>query len=1436
AAGWTWLSLASPWSLAMQFALICVSVLGLLSVANLFPFARTDGYYVLTEILDAPNLRRRAWRWLKRLLRGFPATDHRDRGSPWAFWLYGVPSAAFSVWVASRLLLALTRWMAPIMAGIVACAPALAAAGPVRGRVVDQAGHPLAGAIVAAIDPSVDRSVASAASDADGEFVLDVPAQLPPVEVHASAPGTVTAIAAQAVPASMEADIGVIQLMPGRIVEGRVVDDRQRPVQGAEVFVFTTEAAEPLAPGRATTDAEGRFIVTNAPPRARSMAVRAPGFAEAVSIGTRANWILERGGTIEGRVVGEVGVPVGGATVEAGLSRTTTDDQGRFRLEAVAPGDVVVIARTGTGRAGALRLVARNGATLKVDVVLRASAALSGIVTDQTTGRVVVGARLRVYQGSSFTLTGTTAGTIASTDRTGRFTLLGLLPGLYTVEAARLGYNRAVRPELRLTGGSNSTLAVSLPPEARIAGRVVDESGQPIPGAMVTVKHPSALEQLARLMRAGRTHVETAITDTTGRFVIRGLAPGRGLRLEAAAPAFAAARFGGIDLDTGVTRADVVFTLRRGSPVTGLVVDQADRPVVGAAIRYLRLEENTGMPLQVPIQERPPVVAYSDAAGRFVIAGLEAGRYDFGVSAAGYSSVYLRGRQILPAGLGGLPKIVLPPSVSVSGHVLTPTGDPVIGARVTDVDLTTGVRSTTTDASGFFIVQDLSEGQPVSLQFDAPGMSPVNRTLRAPADDLVVQMVPDASLRGRVVHGDTGAPISEFSVERLARVRGQTTLRFGGTAAVQFRSDDGRFEMERLPAGAATIRVRAAGFRPTEISSIVLPSSEEIVVSMKPGVVVEGRLVDATTRRPVSNATVSWREGESADPGEEMMLALGLGDRTTISDGEGHFFLSDLPPSRITLSVHHPEHPSVRRPVDALRERRLEIALGSGTEVNGLVVAEGSGLVAGATVTLTAAGEQASREAPQSTVSDSSGRFQFPHVRPASYALEARAPSGVSPRQTIVVTEADRSVEVTLTMTSGASIEGSVSGLPPERLNHIQVMAHSIGYYDSTFTDSSGHFVLPHVPPGIVSLEATTSFREGASVNATVEIASASSGNVVQVELIFSGQSSVSGAVLRGSRPIAGVLVSFSPQDPAIHTRGRATTDTQGHYEVTGLEDGRYVVLVIGDGVRYQRPIVIAATSALDIDLPLAGLEGRVTSSDGEPIESAVVLAVSGRERTPADVRRVMTDSVGRYQFGDLDAGHYQIRATKVGFEERIGSVSVSDTIAQLDLTLANKPGLRLRFTDAATGAPLSQATVTVAAGDGGIAFQTTLSLDSNGNGQIPALSPGKYVVTSHVTGYAPRSLAVSLPSAGLSIALDHGGSVELQCCGGQPFRRVRLVDAQGLAQLVPSSGLGGWTDIGAPAALWPHVAEGRYLLEVSGGNRVEVTVKAGATTRVELK
>jgi Zn-dependent protease len=1432
-----WLCLAPPSHAVLHFALVCAAVAGLLSIANLFPFARTDGYYVLTEVLDLPNLRRLARNRVKSWLTGVPLAPGRARVSTWAFWLYGVPSTTFGVWMVARLVRALARPWLPMVIGFLIATSVPVTAGPVRGQVVDQQGRPLSGAVVSAVDRTTGRETAPAISDIQGEFVLHIPGDWPPTDVQATAAGTATVIAARAVPATEAADLGVVRLTPGRVVEGVVRDEQGLPVAGAEVLVHPSETGELLAAGRAISDSAGRFVVSNAPARVRSMAVRAAGFADQVSAGLRGSWALDRGGSIEGSVVAEDGTPVPGAIVQVGDRQTTTDERGQFRHLTLTPGDTVLLARTPTGSiVGSARVVVVSGLVRSITIRARRSAAIAGRVTDQLTGRAVAGALIHIYQGTSFTLSPTTVSFASSSDGNGRFTLNGMLPGLYTVEAARLGYTRSARPEVRLAAGSDAAIAISLVPEARIAGRVVDDRGQPIAGATIVAMHPNPLEQVARVLRAGRAQTNTAVSDATGRFVLRGLAAGRGLRLEATAPEYGSARFGGVDVEAGAVRSDIVFTLHRGLPLAGLVVDTGGRPIVGAAVRYARLEETTGMPLQLPMQERPPVAAHTDANGQFVISGLEAGRYDFGISASGYSTVYLRGRQVWPSSASALPRVVLPESVAISGHLLSSTGEPVVGARVSDVDLTRGIRSTTTDAAGAFVVDDLSEGQLVSLQFELAGYSTMSRAVRAPVENLTVQMIPDASLRGRAVHADTGSPITEFSVERLSRVPGQTTLRFGSSTAVQFRSDDGRFEMEGLPAGPATIRVRAAGFRPAEMTSLVLPMNDDLVVAMKPGVTVAGRILGQASRRPVPNAVISWREGQTPDPAEEMMLSLGLGERTTMSDAGGEFLLTDLPPSLVTLSVSHQEHPSVRRAVDAARERRVEIMLGGGAEVTGIVMAETSGPVEDATVTLTGAGEQTSREAPQSAVTDGSGRFRFPHVRPASYMIEARAASGVAPRQPLNVTEADRSVDVTLTMSSGTTIRGTVSGLRPELLNHIQVMAHSTGYFDSTFTDASGNFTLPHVPPGVVSVEATTSFRDGASVSARVEIPPASAGGTLDVELVFSGQSSANGVVSRGGRPVAGVIVSYSPQDASIPTRGRATTDTQGHYEVTGLSDGRYVVLVTGEGVRYQRQAVVASTSTVDIDLPMAGLQGVVTSGDGDPVEGVTVVAVSGRERGSTDVRQAVSDSSGRYQLLDLDSGHYRVRATKIGFEERLASASVNDSVVQLDLAMISKAGLRLRFTDAVSGAPMSQANLIVLGTDGGLAFHTTLALDPNGQGQIPSLSPGKYVLTAHVTGYAPRTLAVSLPAAQLQIALDHGGSVELRCCGGQSFRRVRLVDSQGLAQLVPSSTIGGWTDVGAPAARWSNVAAGRYVLEVAGGDAIELTVTAGATTVVELR
>ena len=70
------------------------------------------------------------------------------------------------------------------------------------------------------------------------------------------------------------------------------------------------------------------------------------------------------------------------------------------------------------------------------------------------------------------------------------------------------------------------------------------------------------------------------------------------------------------------------------------------------------------------------------------------------------------------------------------------------------------------------------------------------------------------------------------------------------------------------------------------------------------------------------------------------------------------------------------------------------------------------------------------------------------------------------------------------------------------------------------------------------------------------------------------------------------------------------------------------------------------------------GLSGKVTSSDGEPLEGVVVSARAGGQSFTTSV---YTDQQGYYYFPTLDSGHYRIWAQAVGFQAGRAQVRLSD-------------------------------------------------------------------------------------------------------------------------------------------------------------------------------
>jgi hypothetical protein len=135
---------------------------------------------------------------------------------------------------------------------------------------------------------------------------------------------------------------------------------------------------------------------------------------------------------------------------------------------------------------------------------------------------------------------------------------------------------------------------------------------------------------------------------------------------------------------------------------------------------------------------------------------------------------------------------------------------------------------------------------------------------------------------------------------------------------------------------------------------------------------------------------------------------------------------------------------------------------------------------------------------------------------------------------------------------------------------------------------------------------------------------------------------------------------------PTLRDTRTASTDTEGHYELTELPEGRYTVrftrsgfLSLSYGQKYPgelgNTVDVKAgqtVSGIDIILPKAGvIAGRVLDEVGDPISGVIVFAMQqryfeGRRRIVPVAGNTRTDDAGAYRLIGLPPGEYYILAT----------------------------------------------------------------------------------------------------------------------------------------------------------------------------------------------
>jgi protocatechuate 3,4-dioxygenase beta subunit len=1241
-------------------------------------------------------------------------------------------------------------------------------------------------------------------------------------------------------------------------IEGTVRDTNGNLIQGAAVGcnLSSRDAQKKIQLYRVTasTDRRGVYAFVNLPAMKGYLNVEAEGFNRPckrmeIKEGERitgVDFVLQAERTISGCVRDKDGNPIEGVHIAANFESPGEQQGGPARS---GEDGTYIIRRLGDGiytvRASSdlyaperkSGVVAGSG---NVDFTMRGAGGLCGTVRDAATSRPIEEAHITVRitrgspaatQDSNFASNpdlNSMSHQLATSDSEGFYECASLATGLYTLEANAEGYAKAVRRGVPVKEGEETEgVDFSLAPKPRVRGTVTIEGGGPAAGAEVNLTEAGFMSDLSFMFFMGGQ--ADAVADGQGRYEIVKGEPGKKYVVRAFLAGYIPAASEPFQLLPGKDVDGVDLLLKKGFQVSGMVTDESGNPVSGGRVKASKrgglFGSNVSMSLDGAFPKaKGPGTAFTDAAGSFILDGLEKASYDVAASAEGYSSARVEDLKVSEETRGKPIVLVLKSGLTISGKVTDASGSPLAAVSVSAHgrgDAGYCSRRATTGEDGRYEVTSLAPGTyTVSARLKGYEKEKVER-VTPPAKEVNIVLSGGGRIAGRVTEKGTGKPVTSFRYD-TDKGPHYGSIVFGH--GMEVSPPDGTFETKELDPGDYAVKVAAEGYAPGMVEGVTVESGKTAKVEIELGTEasISGQVISEKEKKPVAGARVAL-----LDPESEGLFGISFGDQDLLrepilSDEGGAFRIGDLPAGSFRLKVSHPDFADELKAVELKKEgdeAKVEITLKKGRVISGTVLdTSGSKPVAGARVSLSPQGEMGSGIlstilAPlvarygRAAVSDSGGRWEFSNVAPDEYRLSATHDSYAPSETKDVSVKPDADMrDVVLFLVGGARVKGTVRDNEGKPIPSLEVHVVGQGVFKEARTDSSGAYALEHLAAGscTISIEQEEREKKFAGMSKQLELAP---GDDVLLDFTLQKGFSVSGRVVRDGKPAGGVLVVCSREESGEGVSATGKSGSDGSYRVDGLVPGSYEVTLFTDGEgkgavsKMPRPLVLTGDlTGYDLTIPGGAVGGTVVDENGNPLKGARVnLKKRGegeRQRTAAKLEEVLgelfhatSDANGAFELGGLAAGSYLVTAAAKGFGQAVETVTLDSDTSRAETRLVLKPGVDLvmKLACAEKGKALKRATVRVTDARGQRVKTETVSVE-DGLVTVAGLAVGTYRVEAVAEGCAPGTLdAVSIGQGvqtPAELALKKGGvlAVSVTDDKGAPFMGavLELSDAAG--------------------------------------------------------
>lgn len=686
-----------------------------------------------------------------------------------------------------------------------------------------------------------------------------------------------------------------------------------------------------------------------------------------------------------------------------------------------------------------------------------------------------------------------------------------------------------------------------------------------------------------------------------------------------------------------------------GVRLTGFVMDGAGLPVAaaevsaelekGAADRALAPAPPPGSDAGVSIAVDAPAPGTGSGSaappirvslptgldGRFVVEGLEPGRYRVRVTGAG----------LLPAEVRFVPvpsdatRIVVSRQVGITGSVTDAAGKPVAGVTVgVRGDAIGGELGGTTDAAGAFSFPELPEGR---YQVYAWQGALAARAVRAsrlgagPFAPVELRLEPAAIVVGRVIDRDEGTgvpaaielrPSGDDQAPRYARSAG-----------------DGTFRIEGVPNGTWI----ADAFSPGYLSpgGIEIEAGKGVPeIALARGATIEGKIVDAEGK-PIAGAAVRGLSS-GANPVETSSLV----DQDKLRRFSGRMAAPTAPPigGADPSFIPRGELGVMVGPIPPLPPPGVQVALPA-------AVVATAGVLAGEPAPLVI---DPSRASIWTTGAD--GVYRIRGIPKGKISVLAAAAGYAEGRSREIGVEGAQTItKVDIVLSPGTILVGKVTDQHGVPVIGAQVTAKpEVGAQLDAFADEAGGYRLGPLT-GKVELHASAYGHGDANRKLELVAVKGTTPEEQREDLVLV----VADAVL------AGTLDDTSGAPVAAATIEIIGGSADGRAGVVGA-DGTFSIDQLPAGalkIRIRHPdyptkeMEVTASDGRErvrLRLPLGGaVEGAVIEETSAAPVAGVTVTGAGPGGATAEAT---TDKLGRWKLGPLEAGAWKLAVKIAGF------------------------------------------------------------------------------------------------------------------------------------------------------------------------------------------